>query len=228
MGLARPGRTVARAHGMVSPKVTVFTLRNRLPTTFGSLLLDMGRCPEAVAAILERYPSGVPIFTPHIYCEYLSPLYTKGPGILSEPDPGMQYCIAYVQYCLLGCMCNTTVCAILGNPLYACPQYYVGASIQMYPGIHATPGVGQRQWRWRGVGADTIACSGDDAGKADERGRRETGGDGRVAQGRRVEGLATGQRRQGNARRETPTADGAAVGFRAPFRRPPLRLSQPA
>ena len=39
-----------------------FTLRNTLPTTFASLLLDMGRCPEAVAAILERYPSGVPYF----------------------------------------------------------------------------------------------------------------------------------------------------------------------
>ena len=45
---------------------------------------------------------------------------------------GMQYCIAYVQYCLLSCMCNTIVCAILGYPLYACPQYYVGASIQTY------------------------------------------------------------------------------------------------
>jgi hypothetical protein len=28
-----------------------------------------------------------------------------------------------VQYLFLGCMCNTIECAILGNPLYAYPQY---------------------------------------------------------------------------------------------------------
>ena len=79
---------------------------------------------------------------------------------------GMQYCIAYVQYCLLGCMCNTIVCAILGYPLYACPQYYVGASIQMYPGIHAAPGLiygrdrgasQDRVWRFARLAAITAA-----------------------------------------------------------------------
>ena len=97
------------------------------------LCLYLCGCPDARTCPVSRYPAG--------YVQICLDMLVKPLETTVQAMPmGMQYCIAYVQYCLLGCMCNTIVCAILGYPLYACPQYYVGASIQMYPGIHATPG----------------------------------------------------------------------------------------
>ena len=49
-------------------------------------------------------------------------LYREG-----RRSPGVAWMHKYpwiqVQYLFLGCMCNTIECAILGNPLYAYPQY---------------------------------------------------------------------------------------------------------